>query len=101
MPAGPALLALRTGAPLYTTALWFEGDRTRARIDGPLPVPVDGPLDVRVRRLTQQVADGLAKGIAAHPEDWHMLQRVWTSSSPGGSAGVASSPGGSDAQTRS
>jgi lauroyl/myristoyl acyltransferase len=99
MPAGPALLAVRTGAPLYTTALWFDGDRTCARIDGPLPVPVDGPLDVRVRRLTQQVADGLAKGIAAHPEDWHMLQKVW--SSPGGSAGVASSPGGPGAQTRS
>jgi lauroyl/myristoyl acyltransferase len=77
IPAGPALLALRTGAPLYTTAMWFEGDRARARIDGPLEVPTDGPLDERVRRLTQQVADGLAVGIAAHPEDWHMLQRVW------------------------
>jgi KDO2-lipid IV(A) lauroyltransferase len=32
---------------------------------------------VRVRQLTQQVADRLAAGIARHPEDWHMLQRMW------------------------
>jgi phosphatidylinositol dimannoside acyltransferase len=78
MPPGPALLTLRTGAPLYIATLWFESDRACARLDGPVPVPADGPLDARVRQLTQTVADGLAKGIAAHPEDWHMLQRMWT-----------------------
>ena len=26
MPAGPALLALRTGAPLFAVSLWYEGD---------------------------------------------------------------------------
>jgi lauroyl/myristoyl acyltransferase len=78
MPPGPALLTLRTGAPLYIATLWFESDRACARLDGPVPVPADGPLDGRVRQLTQTVADGLAKGIAAHPEDWHMLQRMWT-----------------------
>jgi KDO2-lipid IV(A) lauroyltransferase len=58
--------------------MWFEPDRACARIDGPLPLPADGPLTTRVRQLTQTVADGLAKGIAAHPEDWHMLQKVFT-----------------------
>jgi len=77
MPPGPALLALRSGAPLYTAAMWFEADRACARLDGPIPFPQDGPLDVRVRQLTQQVADGFAKGIGEHPEDWHMLQRVF------------------------
>jgi lauroyl/myristoyl acyltransferase len=48
-----------------------------------------------VRQLTQQVADRLAEGIAEHPEDWHMLQRVWSSASPGGSAGEPASPRGS------
>jgi KDO2-lipid IV(A) lauroyltransferase len=47
---------------------------------GPLPLPdVDAPLDTRVRLLTQQVADGLARGIAANPADWHMLQKLWLS----------------------
>lgn len=79
MPAGPALLALRTGAPLYTTAMWFEADTARGRLDGPLPLPGPevGPLATRVRALTQRVADGLAAGIAENPADWHMLQRLW------------------------
>jgi KDO2-lipid IV(A) lauroyltransferase len=28
--------------------------------------------------MTQALADVFAGGIAAHPEDWHMLQRLWT-----------------------
>jgi len=77
MPAGPALLALRTGAPLYVAHLWYEPDRPVAQFEGPIEPPVDGPLDARVRELTQRVADRLAEGIARHPADWHMLQRVW------------------------
>jgi KDO2-lipid IV(A) lauroyltransferase len=79
MPAGPALLAIRTGAPLFTCSLWYEGDLPCGRIDGPLPTPPpdSGGLDARVRTLTQTVADQLADGIAKHPTDWHMLQRLW------------------------
>jgi KDO2-lipid IV(A) lauroyltransferase len=97
MPPGPALLSLRTGAPLYTATLWFESDRACARLAGPVDPPPAGPLDVRVRQLTQRVADGLATGIAEHPEDWHMLQRLWTSSVPGASGAADPSPGGSGA----
>ncbi|TYC02351.1 phosphatidylinositol mannoside acyltransferase [Micromonospora sp. WP24] len=79
MPAGPALLALRTGAPLYVASLWFEPERACAALEGPLPVPApeEGPLDQRARTLTQRIADSFAAGIARHPEDWHMLQRLW------------------------
>ncbi|GIJ77562.1 KDO2-lipid IV(A) lauroyltransferase [Micromonospora phaseoli] len=79
MPAGPALLALRTGAPLYVASMWYEPDAACAALEGPLPVPgpEEGTLDVRVRALTQLIADRLAAGIARHPQDWHMLQRMW------------------------
>jgi phosphatidylinositol dimannoside acyltransferase len=78
MPAGPALLALRTGAPLYTVDMWFDGDLPVARLRGPIELPgSDTPMDDRIRLVTQRIADGLAAGIARHPEDWHMLQRVW------------------------
>jgi len=80
MPAGPALLALRTGAPLYTVTMWYEPERARCALSQPIEVPTGGPLDQRVRDLTQKVADGLAAGIAQHPEDWHMLQRLWLDS---------------------
>lgn len=85
MPAGPALLALRTGAPLYVTTMWFEPDRAHGALDGPVPLPDPsaGPLDVRVRLLTQQIADRLAVGIARHPQDWHMMQRLWLDERPG------------------
>jgi KDO2-lipid IV(A) lauroyltransferase len=79
MPAGPALLALRTGAPLFTVSLWYDGEQPRGRVLGPVPPPPEslGSLDVRVRAFTQTIADRLADGIAAHPADWHMLQRLW------------------------
>lgn len=77
MPAGPAILALRTGAPLFVAKMWYEPDAACGELSGPLPLPTDGPLDARVRALTQQIADKLAEGIAAHPADWHMLQRLW------------------------
>jgi KDO2-lipid IV(A) lauroyltransferase len=79
MPAGPALLALRTGAPVYTVDMWFERDAPHAELRGPVEVPGtdEGTLDVRTRLLTQRIADSLAAGITRHPHDWHMLQRLW------------------------
>jgi KDO2-lipid IV(A) lauroyltransferase len=77
MPAGPAILALRTGSPLYVVDMWYEDDAACGHLHGPLELPTDGPLDRRVRLLTQRIADQLADGIAAHPADWHMLQRLW------------------------
>jgi KDO2-lipid IV(A) lauroyltransferase len=79
MPAGPAILALRTGAPLVIVPLWFDGPLNRGEVIGPLPVPPpeSGAFDERVRQLTQTMADGLAAAIARHPADWHMLQKMW------------------------
>jgi KDO2-lipid IV(A) lauroyltransferase len=95
MPAGPALLALRTGAPLYVCSLWYDGDKPMGRLDGPLtlPSPATGSLDVRVKALTQSIADALAVGIAEHPTDWHMLQKMWLADLP--AAAAVASPDGS------
>jgi KDO2-lipid IV(A) lauroyltransferase len=78
MPPGPALLALRTGAPLFAADLWFTATQTRGRLRRiELPAPDEGALDVRVRLVTQRLADSFAIGIAEHPQDWHMLQKLW------------------------
>ncbi|MEU4714695.1 phosphatidylinositol mannoside acyltransferase [Micromonospora purpureochromogenes] len=94
MPAGPALLAVRTGAPLYVASLWYEPDAACASLEGPLPLPDpdSAPLDQRVRLLTQRIADGLAAGIARHPEDWHMLQRMWLDQRSTGSGATTPTP---------
>jgi phosphatidylinositol dimannoside acyltransferase len=78
MPAGPALLALGTEAPLYAADMWFTPTRTVCEIRRiELPDPSEGPLDVRVKLVTQRLADAYAIGIADHPQDWHMLQKLW------------------------
>jgi KDO2-lipid IV(A) lauroyltransferase len=103
MPPGPALLALRTGAPLYTVDMWFDPDAPCGRLRGPLelPAPDAGQFGARVRLLTQSIADHLAAGIAEHPADWHMMQRLWpedASMDPGpapeGDAAGSGAPGG-------
>ena len=78
MPAGPAILALRTGAPLYAAELWFTPTGSLGRIRRiTLPDPSEGNLDVRVKMTTQRLADAFELGIAEHPQDWHMLQKLW------------------------
>jgi KDO2-lipid IV(A) lauroyltransferase len=42
-----------------------------------VPPPDSSPLDLRTKALTQNIADWLAWGIGNHPQDWHMLQKLW------------------------
>jgi KDO2-lipid IV(A) lauroyltransferase len=78
MPPGPALLALRTGAPLFAVDLRFRPDLVEGRLTRiPVPSPDEGNLEVRTRVVTQRLADAFEGFIAEHPEDWHMLQKLW------------------------
>ena len=76
MPPGPAILAIRTGAPLYAVDLSFTPTQTYAYLRPVVP-PTEGRLDERVKVTTQMLADAYAAGIAEHPQDWHMLQKLW------------------------
>ena len=73
-PAGPAKLALETGAGLHVAHSWFMGtDRDpRWGLSGSPEVEV-----TTVEETTQRVADLFAENIAAHPQDWHALQPVF------------------------
>jgi phosphatidylinositol dimannoside acyltransferase len=75
MPAGSAALALRTGAALIPVTLWYEGRSMHIRFHDALEKPAGTRRAIQV--LTQQIADVFAAGIARHPQDWHMLQRLW------------------------
>ena len=77
MPAGPAMLAATTGATLLSVGLWFEADGGWGqRISPPVELP-QRRLREQVAVGTQTLADSFAAYIAAHPSDWHMLQRLW------------------------
>jgi phosphatidylinositol dimannoside acyltransferase len=72
MPAGPAKLAIETGAPLLPAHCWFEGDNWGITIFSALDC-TSGDVNV----IIQALADLFARNIAAHPADWHMLQPQW------------------------
>jgi lauroyl/myristoyl acyltransferase len=78
LPAGPALLAVMTGAPLHPVGMWFEGESMVGQVLPRVEVPSGLPRDEQVRRMTQEIANGLGSAIAEHPVNWHMLQPVWT-----------------------
>ena len=76
MPAGPAILAINTGVPLLTAYVSYTA--TGIHIDfQSIAVSDSGTQQERVQETVQRCADNFAKGIAEHPEDWHMLQRIW------------------------
>ncbi|MEU0676721.1 phosphatidylinositol mannoside acyltransferase [Streptomyces sp. NPDC006172] len=78
MPAGPALLAQQTGALLLPVTLWYDDSPVmKGRVHPPIDVPGAGTRAERTSVMTQSLADAFASGIADHPEDWHMLQRLW------------------------
>ncbi|WP_327405401.1 phosphatidylinositol mannoside acyltransferase [Streptomyces sp. NBC_01288] len=78
MPAGPALLAQQTGALLLPVTLWYDDSPVmKGRVHPPVEVPESGDRAEKTSVITQALADAFATGIADHPEDWHMLQRLW------------------------
>jgi len=81
LPAGPATLALRTGAALLPTAVYYEGrGRNHAVIRPPVSaVRSEGRLRDDVRDVTQRLAHELEILIRAAPEQWHLMQPNWPS----------------------
>ncbi|TNC26450.1 phosphatidylinositol mannoside acyltransferase [Amycolatopsis alkalitolerans] len=74
MPPGAARLALSTGAALLPVGVWFTDDGWAARIHPRIRVTARAEIPAAV----QAMADIFAGDIAAHPADWHMLQKLWT-----------------------
>lgn len=82
LPAGPVTVALRTGAPILPTAVYFSG---RGQDHQGLVLPPlrleRGPDGLRddVRRGTQELAGDLERLIRRAPQQWHMFQPNWPS----------------------
>ncbi len=83
LPAGPATLALRTGAALLPTAVYFRGKGHYAIVRPPLEVERrEKRLRDDVARVTQQIATSLEELIAVAPDQWHLQQPNWPSDWP-------------------
>ena len=81
LPAGPVTLAIRSGAPLITAAVYFT-DRYNghhAIVRPPIDLTRTGRLRDDVAAGTQKLATELESLIRRAPEQWHMFQPNWPS----------------------
>jgi phosphatidylinositol dimannoside acyltransferase len=78
LPAGPAALAVQTGAALMPVSCWFVGDTEwGTHVYDEIPVPEGGDRKQKVAAMTQQLAAVFEQAIRERPTDWHMLQKVF------------------------
>ncbi|WP_406299359.1 phosphatidylinositol mannoside acyltransferase [Embleya sp. NBC_00888] len=77
MAAGPAALAVQTGAALIPVTLAWDGTVMRGTLHPEIEVPAEGTRREKIAIMTQQVADAYARAVARDPQDWHMLQPLW------------------------
>ncbi|PWJ53518.1 KDO2-lipid IV(A) lauroyltransferase [Quadrisphaera granulorum] len=97
--AGPAALALATGAPLFPVSVHYEPAarerrgrnrwrpwtavavvHPRVTVPAPLAAEPGTRPDRRAQAaaMTQACVDVLSAAVREHPADWHMLQRIFT-----------------------
>ena len=76
MPAGPALLALRTKAPLITAFVSYTDNGVHIEFRN-VVLPSAGDERSKVQEIVQMTAQYFQEGISEKPQDWHMLQRIW------------------------
>jgi KDO2-lipid IV(A) lauroyltransferase len=81
LPGGPATLALRTGAVLLPTAVYFEEGPAGhlGLVQSPIDTARRGSLREDVTRVTQDLALRLEGLIKRRPTQWHLMQPNWPS----------------------
>ena len=76
-PAGPALLAVQTGAALLTAYIRYTNSGIHIIFGPEIFVPENGDNQAKVAKMTQEIAKRFERELKKDPVDWHMLQRIW------------------------
>lgn len=79
LPAGPATLAIKTGAPLLPVACYFTDEGHRVVVRPAIPVPDTTPRSEQVRLMTQALAAEMEGLILESPREWHLVVPNWPS----------------------
>jgi KDO2-lipid IV(A) lauroyltransferase len=80
LPGGPALLALRSGAPLFPSIVYQVGRKKgHGVIRPPLEIERSGDLRADVSRVTRMLAAEFEVLIRKQPAQWHVFQPNWPS----------------------
>ncbi len=77
MPAGPAVLSIKTGAPLLTAFVRYVDNGIEIHFEPAIEVPATGSVQEQVSTMIQESASRLERHLVNHLSDWHMLQRIW------------------------
>lgn len=77
MPAGPAVLSIKTGAPLLTAFVRYIETGIEIHFEPAIEVPLAGTTQDKVAAMIQESASRLEVHLVDHLSDWHMLQRIW------------------------
>lgn len=72
MPVGAAKLAIENSAVLIPAGVFFEGSKTCIEF-----YPAVDLSSGNIEIVTQEIARVFETIIAKHPENWHMLQKIW------------------------
>ncbi len=79
LPAGPATLALRTGATLLPVAVYNKDNGCHGVVRPAISLERKGQFRSDVQRITQIIADEMELLIRKAPEQWHLMQPNWPS----------------------
>lgn len=78
VPAGAALLALKTGAKVISGIVIRNPDHTYSGlVSSQFDVELTGDLSVDVKLLTQRIMDTMEGFIRQHPEQWFIFRPMW------------------------
>ena len=77
MPAGPALLAYKTGADLITAFVAYTEKGIEIFFSPPQKVNRESEQSIEIERLTQSLADQFESDISKNLDSWHMQQRIF------------------------
>jgi KDO2-lipid IV(A) lauroyltransferase len=78
LPAGPAMLAAKTGA-LIVPVFTYRQVNGRYYVFHTEPIRPGGRSEAEIQRVTQRVADALELALRQAPEQWYSFQQVWPS----------------------
>ena len=78
LPAGPALLALSSGAPIVVAAIYETPGGWRCVLHPLADVPLGGTRRVDATAITREIARAFERAISASPPDWHLFQPGWS-----------------------
>jgi len=82
IPVGVIEIAIRANAAIVPVVLFRNDRRVRAVPHPEVPYDPAAPREAEVRRVTREVLALFESAIREHPDQWHVLDRIWTQPQP-------------------